>query len=246
MRVRWLSPRPRLTDDKVVKKLPDMFTDVVVGGGGATWIFHLARLKKLAVFDLNKARVVKYIPLAEDDVTFTAGLDCIVIGLKQANRLERWSLTTFELENSSRPPFNETITGVLIGYASKGPLVVNGFFLDLATFRMLPILSDKGANSLWDQPWTGCIGRRDRVRCVEGDQSPVETSTFVNEGGVVKRYEGGELLMPSQDPTGGRYLPPREWRPAPSNAATGTTRRTGIASRHAGRLFPLALLRKRR
>ncbi len=80
---------PALPDDKVVKKLPDIFTDVVVGGGGRYLIFHLAKLKKLAVFDVNEARVTKYIPLAEDDVAFTAGLDCIVIGLKDANRLEQ-------------------------------------------------------------------------------------------------------------------------------------------------------------
>ncbi len=194
---------PALTDDKVVKKLPDIFTDVVVGGGGRYLIFHLAKLKKLAVFDVNEARITKYIPLAEDDVTFTAGLDCVVIGLKQANRLERWSLTTFELEKSSPPPFNETITGVLMGCASKGPLVVNGFLLDLATFKMLPILSDKGS----ERPLGSALGR-----FASGDgtvfgswksnQSPVETSTFVYEGGVVKRYEGGELMHAIPGPDG--------------------------------------------
>jgi S1-C subfamily serine protease len=185
---------PALTDDKVVKKLPDMFTDVVVGGGGRYLIFNLAKLKKLAVFDVNEARITKYIPVAEDDITFTAGLDCVVIGLKQANRLERWSLTTFELEKSSPPPFNEDITGVLMGHASKGPLVVNGFFLDLATFKMLPILSDKGS----ERPLGSALGRYASgdgtvFGSWKSNQSPVETSTFVYEGGVVKRYEGGDL-----------------------------------------------------
>lgn len=194
---------PTITEGKVVKKLPDVFTDVAVGGGGRYLIFHLPKLKKLAVFDVNEARVTKYIAIAEDDVTFTAGLDCVVIGLKQANKLERWSLTTFELEKSAAPPFNENITGVLMGYASNGPLVVNGFFLDPTNFKMLPILSDKGN----ERPLGSALGR-----FVSGDgtvfgswksnQSPVEAITFVYEGGVVKRYEGGELMHVIPGPDG--------------------------------------------
>jgi S1-C subfamily serine protease len=194
---------PTIVEDKVVKKLPDTFADVVVGGGGRYLIFHLAKLKKLAVFDVNEARVTKYIPLAEDDITFTAGLDCIVIGLKQANKLERWSLTTFEMEKSAAPPFNENITGVLMGHASNGPLVVNGYFLDLASFKKIPVLSDKGN----ERPLGSALGR-----FVSGDgtvfgswksnQSPVEAVIFVYEGGIVKRYEGGELMHIIPGPDG--------------------------------------------
>ncbi len=42
-----------------------------------------------------------------------------------------------------------------MGHASKGPLVVNGFLLDLATFKMLPILSDKGT----ERPLGSALGR---------------------------------------------------------------------------------------
>ena len=100
---------PALSEDKVVKRLPEAFTDVVVGGGGRYLIFHMPKLKKLAVFDVNEARVTKYIPLTEEDITYAAGLDCVVIGLKKAGKLERWSLTTFELEKSAAPPFKEDI-----------------------------------------------------------------------------------------------------------------------------------------
>lgn len=194
---------PAIEDDKIAKKLADTFDDVVVGGGGRYLIFHLPKLKKLAVFDVNEARVTKYISLAEDDITFTAGLDSVVIGLKQANKLERWSLTTFELEKSAAPPFNENITGVLMGHASNGPLVANGFFLDLGSFKKLPVLSDKGN----ERPLGSASGR-----FASGDgtvfgswksnQSPVEAITFVYEGGVVKRYEGGELMHVIPGPDG--------------------------------------------
>ena len=194
---------PAIADDKVIKKLPDTFDNVVVGGGGRYLIFHLPRLKKLAVFDVNKARVTKYIPLAEDDITFTAGLDCVVIGLKQANKLERWSLTNFELEKSATPPFNESITGVLMGHASNGPLVVNGFFLDPATFKKLSVVGDKGN----ERPLGSALGKFASgdgtvFGAWKSNQSPVESSTFVYAGGIVKRHEGGELMHVIPGPDG--------------------------------------------
>ena len=47
---------PVISDDKVVKKLPEVFSEVVPGGGGRYLIFHMPKLKKLAVFDVNEAR----------------------------------------------------------------------------------------------------------------------------------------------------------------------------------------------
>jgi S1-C subfamily serine protease len=192
---------PELEEDKVVKKLPEVFSDVVVGGGGRYLIFHMPKLKKLAVFDVNQARVTKYIALAEEDIVYTAGLDCVVIGLKKAGKLERWSLTTFELEKSSAPPFREDITGVLMGHASNGPLVVNGFLLDLATFRMLP--AGKTGN---ERP----LGSAGRFASADGTVfgawntrfSPDTATTFVYEGGEVKRYDEGGLKHTIPGPDG--------------------------------------------
>jgi len=194
---------PALTEDKVVKRLPDVFTDVAAGGGGRYLIFHMPKLKKLAVFDVNEARVTKYIPLAEEDIVFTAGLDSVVIGLKAANKLERWSLTTFELEKSAPPPFNENVNSVVMGHACNGPLIVNGFFVDLATFRQLPVFGDKGG----ERPLGSAFGRFPSgdgtvFGAWKSNQSPVETATFVYEGGVVKRYEGGELMHAIPGPDG--------------------------------------------
>lgn len=178
-----ISP-PTLADEKVVKKLPEAFSDVVLGGGGRYLIFHLPKLKKLAVFDVNEARITNYIPLTEDTISFAAGLDAIVVGLPKANRLERWSLTTFEQEKSVPPPFKEEIGVIVMGHGSNGPVVVNGNFLDVATLRPLPI---KAVNGGWDP----------RMRPVPSADGTVfgiwggTINTFVLSGGELRRYEEG-------------------------------------------------------
>jgi hypothetical protein len=75
---------PALDGDKVVKTLPSTFDDLAVGGGGRFLILHLDKIRKLACFDVNEAKVVKYIDLPEDNVKFAAGQDVLLIGLPGA------------------------------------------------------------------------------------------------------------------------------------------------------------------
>ncbi|MBS0201315.1 MAG: trypsin-like peptidase domain-containing protein [Planctomycetes bacterium] len=190
-----------LSEDKVVKKLPDGFSDVVLGGGGRYLIFHLPKLRKLAVFDFSEARITKYIPLAEDNIGFAAGLDSLVIGRREAGLLERWSLTTFENERSAPPPFPGEIGALLMGHGSNGPLVVNGQFLDLQSFRQLSVHDDKGS----DRPFATAPRAVSADGTVFGgwktNQSPDESHTFVRERNVLKHYVEGGLkhVIPGPD-----------------------------------------------
>ncbi len=192
---------PALDTDKVSKRLPGTYSEVALGGAGRYLIFQMPKLKKLAIFDVNEARVTKYIPLTEDDIAFAAGLDSIVVGLKKSGKLERWSLTTSELEKTFTPPFSEAITSVALGHASNGPVVVNGQFLELDTFGYSPLVDDKTK----ERPNIG----GGRIPSADGtvytswntQLSPSSSTTFVVEGGVVKRYEGGEYrhVVPGPD-----------------------------------------------
>ena len=194
---------PVLDEDKVVKKLPEVFTNVVLGGGGRYLIFHMPKLKKLAIFDISEAKVTKYIALTEEDITYTAGLDCIVIGLKKSGKLERWSLTTFELEKTGVPPFEEDIRMVVMGHASNGPLAVNGYMLDLKTFQQTPITNDKKSERIWE---AGARMFASADGSVFGSwnthYSPSSASTFVLEDATMTRYEGGELMHVVPGPDG--------------------------------------------
>ena len=102
---------PNLEQQKVVKMLPDGFSDVVAAGGGRYLVFQLPKLKKLAIFDMTKAKVTKYIPLEEDQAVYGAGLEKVVIGLPIKGVLQRWSLETGELEATITPDVSTRFNG---------------------------------------------------------------------------------------------------------------------------------------
>ncbi len=193
-----ISP-PALADDRVVKRLPAAFDDLCLGGGGRFFIFHLPKLHKLGVFDVNEAKVTHYIDVAENTIAFAAGLDKLVIGLPEKGVLERWSLTTFERELVVAPSFMDKIAMILMGHASNGPVVVNGIFMDLGTLRPLPI--NKG-----ERVWEAGVrlypsGDGTVFGTWNNNYSPGTASTFVLEGDKVTRYTEGTLghVIPGPD-----------------------------------------------
>lgn len=131
-----------LPQDTVELKLPDTADDVVVGGGGRYLIFHLPRTRQLAVFDAEEAKVVKYLPVAEDDIKMAAGLDKLIVALPSSNVFQRWDLTTFKKEVAVPNPLTGTVTRLLMGSATRGPLIIGAsggkggpVFLDPLTFK---------------------------------------------------------------------------------------------------------------
>jgi S1-C subfamily serine protease len=185
---------PALADARVIKRLPEPFADVCLGGGGRYLVFQLPRLRRLAVFDVNEARITGYLPLAEDKVSFAAGLESVVIGLPKKGVLERWSLRTFELETTAFPPFTGEIQRVLMGHLSNGPLVVNGVFLDLASLKPLPITYAKDG---WGPSAQMFLSGDGSVFCRWGQESVA----YVVESGLIKEYRAGALghVIPGPD-----------------------------------------------
>src|SRR5262249_33935964 len=128
-----------LKADKEERPLPSIVERVCVGGGGRFLIF-LARDRKLAVFDVNEAKVVKYLPVAEDDALIAACVDKLFVVLPTANVIQRYSLATFEKELTA--PVSAEVKSVsvaMLGSASRGPLMLNGengaFFFDPYTLK---------------------------------------------------------------------------------------------------------------
>jgi hypothetical protein len=114
----------KIKDEKQTVKLPGTFTDIVPAAGGRYLILHLAQLRQLAVFDVSEAKVVKYLPVASDDITYTAGADKLVVLLRDKKILQRWNLATFERELTVQCPTTERVPGIVMGSNSHGPLLL--------------------------------------------------------------------------------------------------------------------------
>jgi hypothetical protein len=114
---------PALTGERVVRPLPSAVGDVAVGGGGRFLILHLPRDRKLAIFDVNTASVVKYLSFA-DDLQFAASMDKLLVALPDKQILQRYSLTTFERELSVPLGGEGKVQSLTMGSASNGPLLV--------------------------------------------------------------------------------------------------------------------------
>jgi hypothetical protein len=120
-----LQPAP-LAKDVVEYKLDAAIADVAVGGGGRYLILHQPKLRQLAVFDVNQAKVVKSLPAPEGDLKFVAGMDQLVVALPGSRTLQRWNLTTMEQERTAAYPLKGDILALSLGSASHGPLFVLG------------------------------------------------------------------------------------------------------------------------
>jgi serine protease Do len=190
---------PSLTQEKVVRQLPSTFSEVTVGGGGRFLFFHLPKIRKLAVFDVNEAKIVHYVPLAEDQVKFAAGMDKLIVVFDGSHLIQRWDLKTFDREATAPLPIKRSIKSICMGSASNGPLLVHSSegvgpldrapsnFLDIHTLKMLQ----------FDGFDTQATAAHNMVEIRASADGRVFTSMFMNPGqsgtliltgNTVKRY----------------------------------------------------------
>src|SRR5262249_23483721 len=90
--------KPASAENVITRTLPGDVADVAVGGGGRFLLLHMPGLKKLAVFDINETKVVRYLDVAEAGAKIAAGQDMVLAALPGSDRIQRWSLKTLELE----------------------------------------------------------------------------------------------------------------------------------------------------
>ena len=216
-------PPAKLSADKVTVTLSSNIADVTEGGGGRYLLLHLPRERKIAVFDVSAAKVIGHVPLAEDNIRFTAGRHKLIVVLADKNVIQRWDLTTFQREAEAPLPVRDKVTAVVMGSASDGPLLVSSaqgaarselFFMDVATLQKLPI-ERTGQGHIHIQENDGVRASADgRVFGIWRNQViPQGIQTLVLQGREAKGYyehnTAGQLL-PGPDgneiyTAGGRY-----------------------------------------
>jgi hypothetical protein len=205
-----IKPAP-LKDDTEERALPAAVSDACVGGGGRFIILTIASERKVAVFDVNEAKVVKYIPVEDDNPSAAASLDKLVIA--GAGKLERYSLETFEKEGSVKLPAGQTGAHLLMGSASRGPLLgmVAGApgFVDPNTLKPPKALTlDVGKGEKWTEGATRISADGRVITTYSPFTSPQSHRVYVRTGTTYKK------LMPGPDnaDVSGHFAPGPEGR----------------------------------
>jgi WD40 repeat protein len=196
---------PKLPAERVVRPLPSTIGDVAVGGGGRFLILHLPRERKLAIFDVNTARVEKYLSFAED-IKFTAGMDKLLVALPDKNILQRWSLTTFERELSVPLAGDGQVQLLTMGSASNGPLLIRqgregpGAFPSMTFFD---IRTMKPLEAKWGNNPGGPLDARYVRASANG-----KVFGLLGWGPVTLVWDGGRITITHLMQPGGQYVLP--------------------------------------
>jgi hypothetical protein len=230
-------------------KLPAPVESIRVGGGGRFLILHFPSTRKLGIFDMNEAKIVRYIPVPGDDVLFAGGMTRLVLYMSGSNVYRVHSLLTGEREKSGKLDLPAgKVEAFCMGYASDGPLLAGvansgARLYDIRTFREIPLPSNAQNAVFPDQTtrrlegglyWAGATGR---VFGHTGNYGmPNGIKSVVIEGSKVQEFgehQGTWYVMPGPDDKhlypGGYGVMSVQVRPV-QNVAFSMGERSGYAS----------------
>jgi hypothetical protein len=193
-------------------KLPEAARALRVGGGGRFLILHLPEARKFGVFDVNEAKIVRYIPAAEDEVLFAAGMTKLLVFLPGARLIQRYNLLTGEREQIGKLDLPDgKIEAFCLGYASAGPLLVSvanhgAQLFEIEKFRPITLPADnRPGREGGPRPlegglyWAGATGR---VFGHTGNYGmPNGVKTLVLDSGVEEygEHQGTWFVVPGPD-----------------------------------------------
>ncbi len=106
-------------------ELPDLVGDVSPAAAGRLLLLHLPKTKQVAVYDVNEAKIVKFISLSSDSATIIGGMTKMIVVLPNEKLIERWSLETFKKETTRPLPIDGVFKAMAMGYAVDGPLMMH-------------------------------------------------------------------------------------------------------------------------
>jgi hypothetical protein len=144
---------PRMSQERIVVEVPGTIEDAVAGGGGRYLILYLKKQRQVAIFDVNVARIVKYLNIPSDSMLIAAGREKLIVVLADQGVIQRWNLRTFEREASVPMPLKGTAQTVALGSASNGPFLLTTTeetrFFDLQTLNVVEVAAQGGRSIDW-------------------------------------------------------------------------------------------------
>src|SRR5262249_4494493 len=107
-------------------KLPEKASALRVGGGGRFLILHFKASKKLGIFDVSAGKIVREIPVAEEDAFYAAGMNKLLVYLPGSGVILRYDLLTGAREQAGKLDLpGSSLDAFCMGHASAGPLLVS-------------------------------------------------------------------------------------------------------------------------
>jgi hypothetical protein len=191
--------------------LPGAVADVAVGGAGKYLVLHLAAQERMAVFDVNQAKVIHELPLPAGKVHVVAGLSHAVVVAPKAGAIELWNLASGTKEATPLVPLlaEDEILGIGMGSASAVPLVVSQrklkrtLSIDLASGAVTELhWTNWRPNNAWGPAELSCTPDGSIVIGWGGGWSGMETITM-RQGRQVANSDKfefyGDFALPSAD-----------------------------------------------
>ncbi len=189
------------------RPLPGVVNDIVLGGGGRFVVVSLPDIRKIAIFDVNEAKVVKYLPMAEADAMLAAGMEKLFVCLPGANVVQRWSLRTFEREVTVASPVVGNLKAACMGWASQGPLLLisdrESRFVHPRTLRPLELQGTNGPVQPRLGPDARASGDGTVFTCMEGSGS---VRVYIIREGIVTQHAGGTSSFISAPGADGSFI----------------------------------------
>ena len=200
--------------ERQVLELPDLVADACLGKGGQYVLLYLKKTRKIAVYDANQAKIVKYLSIAADDALMAASLDKLIVVSPGSNVVERWSLDTLERESSDTLSLG-VIKAIALGYASNGPLLIHSAagtdalaratydFYDVQTLERIPMGEFRGHNTSYrDFVHIRAAGTGDVFGLWATSHSPQGMESMTLEGTNVKvayQHNSAGHIVPNYD-----------------------------------------------
>lgn len=200
---------PFLPADRTIVRLPGVVDDVVPAAGGRLLILRMNKLKLLGIFDVNVARIARYVPLPADDALIAAGMEKMVCASPAQKTFARYDLDTFAREATVPLDVTAQIDGIVMGSASNGPVMIvtrAGHFLrDLATLGPFDLVKpdrEWGSNYTSQHAYHANASADGQTFAGWEDVSPSGIRTMRLEGNSAtyrSQHESAGELMPSHD-----------------------------------------------
>lgn len=205
--VRGLAIGPVQFDgDRKGVALAGKVADVCAGGDGRFLFLHCPDDKKLFVFDVPAASVVKELPTGGKDTRMAAGAAKLLLIDNAARTVRRYDLLTLEKDKDGPLPFEGTVQDVALGSGSHGPaLLVTTAPADRWPVHFLDVNTLGRADVGWVAPPPADLPRELRFRASANGARWAGVPTGPNAKGLVIVSREGKRL------TAERYGPDRDF-----------------------------------